>query len=405
MNACNEIVWIDEANSSRCDVPKLVLPFAKIPGWIGLAAAIFMSVIPCAIIGVFCLLLPDEAPLMPILLTFGGFFAVVIFPVIAFITRKSLLVLLGSKRIVIDDKWVRVITQAGPLWSTTKCRLSSLGGFQVEDPKGERYQFNVDYSNLVAVKKDGREIHLLRMYANEIVGQLIEQLPNKIEQVTGKYGVVQPDRIRATDLATELSAVDPSRIQKRSEKPIGSDLAIATENQERVITIPPLGWRKSTSGFIRYWCFGFILTEVVLLVGLVPALLAGKVNGQPAAGWLIVCVFTTIAIIIMLTRKNAAMRRGAVRVGKTSLSLTEIDILGQHHAEWPRKSIESVGVGVAEHGQSASVSHDYFVQVELGTGKSPNQHMREWFNNREKGEIEWIVTTIVEQLDLNSNMR
>ncbi len=112
---------------------------------------------------------------------------------------KSLLILFGSKQIVIDERSLRVITRFGPIWSTVKCQFSKLGGFRIEDPQGQRYQMNVEYSNLVAVQLDGRTVPLLRMFANQIVGQLVEELPHKIEQVTGEFASLGSRAIKADD--------------------------------------------------------------------------------------------------------------------------------------------------------------------------------------------------------------
>ena len=84
--------------------------------------------------------------MMPMLLVAGGFFLVLFLPIIAYVLWKSLLILLGAKRIVIDDQSLRVVTQFGPLRSTVKCQLSELGGFRIEDPQGQRYQINFEYS-------------------------------------------------------------------------------------------------------------------------------------------------------------------------------------------------------------------------------------------------------------------
>ena len=395
----SEIVWVEHADSLSCEVPDRAWPVTKIPGWIGLAAAALLTVGFIAVVGMLFLFLPEEAPVLPMLLGVGGFLGVFLFPVVGFIYFKSLLVVFGRKRLKVDAHWIQVITQFGPLRSKRRCRLSRLGGFRIEDPNGQGYQLDVEYSSLLAVQQDGRQVHLLRGYANEVVAQLFEELPQKIELITGRSAAMGSEVVRANELQAELAAPDPFRIQNRRSKPIGSELSLQQEGQETVITIPPLGFRKSTPTVLRYWCAGFMFAELVLLTGLVPALLSGKVEGQPAAGWLIVGVFTLIAIFIVFNRIHASIRRGSIRLGRDSLSFREHGIFGQHRAEWERDSIESVRVAVEEYSTTQSVSYDHFVQVEPATGVA-----REWFCNREKIELEWIVTNILGHLDRDARV-
>ncbi len=397
MDVSSEVVWVDGEGSSQCEIPMLHFSFVKLPAFIGLGLAFFLAIVACGTVGALYLMLPEETPVMTILVVVGGGFSVLFLPMIAFILWKSLLILYGSKQIVIDGRTLRVITRFGPIWSTVNCQLSKLGGFRIEDPQGQRYQINVEYSNLWAVQHGGRAVPLLRMFANEIVGQLVEELPHKIEQVTGESRNLESRTIQADDLTTELSAADPFRIQDRNAKPIGSEISVETEGQELLIKVPALGFRKSTSRISAFVCFGFLFCELVVLVVLVPALLAGKVGGQPAAGWFMVGVFTVVVVGMLLYRVNAAIQCGAVRISRDSLSFREHGLFGKQHEEWKREAIESVQVEVEEYRTSESISFDHFIGV-----KPASDSERQWFSHLGKDELEWMVASIQNYLDLDA---
>ncbi len=147
----------------------------------------------------------------------------------------------------------------GPLRSTSQCRLAELGGFRIEDPSGERFQIIGERSSLVAVQKNGREHYLLRMHPNEIVGQLVEELPQKVEQVTSRADAINTNVIPANASAAEITSPDPVRIQLRSSKPIGSDMSLEVEGRDQVVQIPSLGIWKSTSSCGRFFLVAFLL--------------------------------------------------------------------------------------------------------------------------------------------------
>ena len=123
-------------------------------------------------------------------------------------------------------------------------------------------------------------------------------------------------------------------------------------------------------------CLGFLLCELFVLAVLVPALLAGKVGGQPAAGWFMVGVFTLVVVGILLYRVNAAIQLGAVRIRRDSLSFREQGLFGKHHEEWKREDIEAVRVEVEEYRTSESVSFDHFIRVEPAS-----ESERQWFSH------------------------
>ena len=72
MDVSSEVVWVDGEGASQCNVPMLYFSFARIPAFIGLGLACFLAFIACGTVGVLYLILPEETPVMPILLVVGG---------------------------------------------------------------------------------------------------------------------------------------------------------------------------------------------------------------------------------------------------------------------------------------------------------------------------------------------
>ena len=81
------------------------------------------------------------------------------------------------------------------------------------------------------------------------------------------------------------------------------------------------------------------------------------------------------------------------------MSFSEQNLFRNHHAVWALDSIEQVRVGVEERKDSdGDVTVWHFVEVKPGPDKP-----RHWFGHRDKPELEWIVTCIVDHLDRNAN--
>jgi hypothetical protein len=322
------------------------------------------------------------------------------FPVAAFAFYRSFLLLRGRTEIVLDAKNLRVVRKAGPLRSTRRCKLSQLGGFRREDPAGERYGLTGGRSTLVAVMKNGRTFRLLRMVPDGMNEQLIGELSARIERLTGRADLTGTDRILAEDLDAEVVSEDPMAIGPRKGKPIGSNLAVEQRDKELTIQVPPFGFRGSGSSAVRVGFMAVFAIQFVLTVTLVPALIFGKVQGgPPAAGWVVYAVFTAISIGLAMLLVDMSTRKGSIRVAYGELSLSEHNLFRNHHAVWSLNSIEEVRVGVEEHKDSdGDVSWTHFVEVKPGHGKS-----RHWFDHREKEELEWIVTCIVDHLERIAN--
>lgn len=395
-------LWNQDGGSATCEIPQLLSPFAKIPAALAAAFSVCLVGMPTLIFLMLYLLGPKEmiedpgfamAPLI-----FLGFMCFFPLPVAIFILRWASLIAFGKTEIRIDHERLSLVTKAGPFWKTCKCRLNELGGFRIEFSQMlEANKHLAERSSLVAVKKDGRALHLLRAYPDQIVNQLADELPLKIEEITGLKPV--SERVGASSLGSEVQAVGPTEVLSRTEKPIGSNLVVEDSRHELIIRIPKQGFLKKTSKAAKLVIAGFMLAEVLILGILVPALIAGKVEGDPAAGWVIVVVFTLLNICVVLYNLSEGVRRGTVRVSQSQLHLEETGLFSTTQRSWQADSIESVNLKIERHeavGQDRSgVSHSYHLEV-----RSPvdSEEEFQWFDNLEKSELEWMVTTITNRL-------
>jgi hypothetical protein len=216
MNSNCQVIWSDDFDSSRCQIPGNIGTPTLIPGCLGIGFGMFVGSWPFLISAFFYFGMPDAAreddkPIWLTLLPFLSF-GVISFPIAAFAVYKSVLLLRGRTEIVIDSKNLQVIRRAGPIRSTRRCKLSQLGGFRMEDPAGERYRHPGGLSNLVAVNKNGRTIRLLRMVPDGINNQLIEELADKIKRLTEQADLTGAAGILAEDLDAEVISDDPVAI-------------------------------------------------------------------------------------------------------------------------------------------------------------------------------------------------
>ena len=216
-NLMDPVIWTDDIAASRCNVPKSDLGSGIVPGCLAMMG-MFVGSLPF-LLATFLYLVSSVAErqrdgFLWFLMAGILFWGVVFFPIALFFFRKSLLLLRGRTEIVLDSKRLRAITKAGPFRSTRRCKVEELGGFRIEDPEGAGYGLPGGHSNLVALRKDGREIHLL--HVNEIVGQLANELPEKIARLTRRVGPTSSERTPAEDLSTEVMALDPMATRART---------------------------------------------------------------------------------------------------------------------------------------------------------------------------------------------
>ncbi len=404
-NKADAAVWIQNSGSVTCEIPQLLSPFAKIPAALAAVFSVFLVGMPTLFFLLLYLLGPKEmiedpgfamAPLI-----FLGFMCFFPLPVAIFILRWASLIAFGKTEIRIDHERLALVTKAGPFWKTCKCKLNELGGFRIEFSQMlEANKHLSERSSLVAVRKDGRALHLLRAYPDQIVNQLADELPLKIEEITG----LKPasERVGASSLGSEVQAVGPTEVLSRLDKPIGSHLVVEDSGRELIIRIPKPGFLKKTSKAAKLVIAGFMLAEVLILGILVPALIAGKVNGDPAAGWVIVVVFTLLNLCIVLYNLSEGVRRGTLRVSERQLNLEEAGLFSRKRQSWEADAIKSVKVKIERHervGQDGGVSYSGHLEV-LPSG---GEEEVEWFDNLEKSELEWMVTSIKDRLGLASD--
>ena len=404
-NKADAAVWIQNSGSVTCEIPQLLSPFAKIPAALAAVFSVFLVGMPTLFFLLLYLLGPKEmiedpgfamAPLI-----FLGFMCFFPLPVAIFILRWASLIAFGKTEIRIDHERLALVTKAGPFWKTCKCKLNELGGFRIEFSQMlEANKHLSERSSLVAVRKDGRALHLLRAYPDQIVNQLADELPLKIEEITG----LKPasERVGASSLGSEVQAVGPTEVLSRLDKPIGSHLVVEDSGRELIIRIPKPGFLKKTSKAAKLVIAGFMLAEVLILGILVPALIAGKVNGDPAAGWVIVVVFTLLNLCIVLYNLSEGVRRGTLRVSERQLNLEEAGLFSRKQQSWEADAIKSVKVKIERHervGQDGGVSYSGHLEV-LPSG---GEEEVEWFDNLEKSELEWMVTSIKDRLGLASD--
>ena len=396
-------LWNQDGGSATCEIPQLLSPFAKIPAALAVAFSVFLVGMPTLFFLLLYLLGPKEmiedpsfamAPLI-----FLGFMCFFPLPVAIFILRWASLIAFGKTEIRIDHERLSLVTKAGPFWKTCKCRLNELGGFRIEFSQMlEANKHLAERSSLVAVKKDGRALHLLRAYPDQIVNQLADELPLKIEEITGLKPV--SERVGASSLGSEVQAVGPTEVLSRTEKPIGSSLVVEDTGHELIIRIPKPGFLKKTSKAAKLVIAGFVLAEVLILGILVPALIAGKVNGDPAAGWVIVVVFTLLNGCIVLYNLSEGVRRGTLRVTESQLTLEEAGLFSSNQQTWQVDTIDSVKVKIDRHervGEDGGVSYSCHLAVR---SRMDIEEEVEWFDNLEKSELEWMVTSIKDRLGL-----
>lgn len=402
-NEADAAFWIQNSGSATCEIPQLLSPFAKIPAALAAAFAVFLVGMPTMFFLLLYFLGPkemieDPGFAMAPLIFFGAmcFFPL---PVAIFILRWASLIAFGKTKILIDQERLALVTKAGPFWKTCKCKLNELGGFRIEFSQMlEANKHLAERSSLVAVRKDGRALHLLRAYPDQIVNQLADELPLKIEEITGLKPV--SERVVASKLGSEVQAVGPTEVLSRTEKPIGSSLVVEDTGHELIIRIPKPGFLKKTSKAAKLVIAGFVLAEVLILGILVPALIAGKVNGDPAAGWVIVVVFTLLNGCIVLYNLSEGVRRGTLRVTGGQLTLEEAGLFSSNQQTWRVDSIDSVKVKIDRHervGKDGGVSYSCHLAVR---SRMDIEEEVEWFDNLEKSELEWMVTSIKDRLGL-----
>ena len=210
------------------------------PGMLGIGFGLFLLSLPFIQLAFFHFL-PGPPPPAKVTAFFFLSASSLCFPAAAFAFYKSVLLLWGRTALEVDSKYLRAITIAGPHGSTRRCKLCRLDSLRVVDPKSEVLGFRSGLVNLVAVPKRGAPIHLLRMYREDVVNQLVKDLPDRIEQLAGLNGSHGEKMILARDIKTEFVSSYPTDTDERKAKPVGSAIAIEERRNDLAIQIPDLG--------------------------------------------------------------------------------------------------------------------------------------------------------------------
>ena len=392
------IDWSDGVDESVATLPNDDMPLKKLIGLIGIGFSLLTAVLPVLMSVFLRFAMPVQPPefdrfsLNP-LVCFGTF----CFPMAAFIFRKSVLQWRGQRELHINATQVISCMKSWPFKSRLKCRLADLDGFRIEDPKGIDVGFVTGRANLLFVRKNGRTVCLLRMAPRQVLDELLNGMLPRIERITAGTDLTGNDTIRAGEVDVEVAFPGSTAVHERTRQPIGSNVDIAEEAGEFVIHLPPVSLFSPQNRVMRLVFFGAVGCLLLMVFGLFPALMAGKVNGSPLAGWFICTVFSLLSGGIVLGIVSEVTRRGAIRICDESLVFHERTVFRSHHESWFREDIESVEVGVEETRSEDGVDITCFIEVQPGSNSATH-----WFETREKSELEWIATCLRGQLELES---
>ncbi|MEC8801966.1 MAG: hypothetical protein VXX55_14460, partial [Planctomycetota bacterium] len=312
-----------------------------------------------------------------------------IIPISLFVAAQGLLHLFGKRQIRIDKRSVSVVNRLGIIWSTRSVPLNQLAGLQIETPNGIGPSSLQGYSNLLALRLSGKSKILLRTIPDEVAHALAESVGYEISKQGHRPFAEGLTKSQPSSIPTETRSLNPLSLESRSAPPLGSDLRVNMNSKTSSLGIPRLGLKKVTEGGGKWFIACFLIGELFVLFGLIPALMMGKVNGQPIAGWGIALVSTLFSIALVVLVANAATRRGQIEWKNPTLVFREWDMWGTHEQAWTRGEIQDISVGVSEGTSDGAPIWTYHVNI------TPNGlKERKWFSNRSKEELEWIVTTL-----------
>ena len=426
------IRWSDQIDGSRCELPRIQNPVQKGLGCLGLFLGTIFAAWPVAVTIFFWSVRSDFAQDREfnwIDLTPLAFFGVFLFPAAIFLWFRSLLNLRGRSEIVICDKYLSVVRRWGIFKSRRRCRLSRLDGFIIERPGDGIHGVNAETfaglsmfenrSSLVAKHSGGKSLYLVRSYPDAIVEELIEAVPPRVQRVAARAGIeVESDVFRSQNLSRGDSegSVDSTVTRTDSSGEFSENRFAATERAHATVSSPPpgsplvlsetadgltieqpkRGYLGSTTQVGRLVFYFFTFVQLVLSGGLVPALLAGKVQGSPSAGWVIFAVFTCFWIIGVVYLFYAASLHCSISLHRRLLQISESSFFGASAASWQRHEIDSVQVGVEEYTSDGSTVYDYYVKVSPVPLKE-----KHWFSHLTKMEIQWIVDSLHIALEID----
>lgn len=335
---------------------------------------------------------PLEVVLMPL-----AFFGIFCFPIAGVLIIKGILMVAGRAEFILEGDRFSAVTQCGPFWRTYRCDLQDLAGFRVETNLGGAAAsgLTVGRASLVAVRHQGRATHLIRVYPEKLIRELADELAKECELFATRQGIAWQGRANSDEVS-----LDPREIEERTDSPLGSNAVYEQQGGGCMITLPAKGWRRSSSGFARIWCYFWVGMTLIFTAFLLPALIMGNVQGSPGAGWFMLTIIWMVAVGTIVVLLNGARRCGKIMLTDGKLRFEEVALFETHRAEWNPGSIKNVIVGALEHKSEDSTRWENYITVWPEKEKS-----RRWFSNRDKSELEWIVSLLHEALDLDVEWR
>lgn len=390
LNPMTETRWIASPGLSVLEIPDRRPVLAKIPGIAGVILGTTLGLLGFAAVWVgwdagFRKNIVDAQFISRLAFGVGA----TIIPISLLVAAQGLLHLFGKRQIRIDKRTLSVVNRFGVIWSTRSISLSQLAGLQIEDPNGIGPAGLQGYSNLLALRLSGKSKVLLRTIPNEVAHALAESMGHEISKQGHRAFAAGLTKSQPSSIPTETRSLNPLSLESRSAPPLGSDLRVKTSSKTSSLEIPRQGLRKVTEGGGKWFIACFLIGELFVLFGLIPALMMGKVNGPPIAGWGIALVSTLFSTALVVLVANAATRRGQIEWKSPSLIFREWDMWGTHEQAWPRGELQDISVGVSEGTSDGAPIWTYHVNI------TPNGTQdRKWFSNRSKEELEWIVTTL-----------
>lgn len=390
MKGTETIAWTNDFDLTQCIIPRHTLPLKQVVGALGIAFGFLLSSGPIALT-LFLLLAPPDVEQDANFLSFALFPMVIpgaiCFPLTLILWQRSLLTLFGQTKVVIDHQCLSVVRVAGPVWSRRKIPLEQLAGFRVEEDPGLGPTGTL--RTLMAIKENGRSRCILRAYPRETVSQLASDLRVQVMQAVTRYRSSP-----AEPLPVELVSPNPFALDERSDRPLGSRVMIVDHHNEFRVEMPRKRFLEATSPFARLWLSGWLLSQLFIWLGLVPALLAGRVQGEPTAGWVLAVVFTAITIAIAAYYSYILTRAGTVRVTQQKVNFCDQSLWSEHQADSRTDAIHHVTVGVGRSDREDGPVFSHHIEVK------PDKHPPHvWFDNRDKEELEWIATLISQRLN------
>ena len=397
MKGSEPITWTNDFESVQCVIPRHTVPLKQVVGAVGIAFGLLLASGPISLTLFLLILTPDGAKQDADFLPFALFPLVIpgaiCFPLSLILWQRSILSMFGQTQVVIDHRCLKIVRTAGPIWSRRKAPLDQLTGFRVEEAHGLGPTGALQ--TLAAIKKNGRQLLILRAYPHETVTQLTQDLPREIKRAASRNRS-SPEQ----PLPVEFVSPNPFALDERSNRPLSTRVTVVDHQDDFRIEMPRKRLLEATSPFVRLWLSGWLLSQLFIWLGLVPALLAGRVKGEPMAGWVITVVFTTVTLGIAAYYSYILTRRGTVKMTQQKLNFRDQSLWGDHQAEWRTDAIHDVQVSVDRSDTDDGPVFSHHIEV-----KPDNHAPRCWFDNRDKEELEWIATLINQRLTEIKNGR